>query len=229
MRKTNRVPADLWYFVDFTVYPPVRHNVRCIRFLGEPVWHGLEVVAALELPADGIDDDVVTFHPGWETPDGLVPWIPTFYVKALAEDRPDFLEWLEETLASITAYQRGRHLPGAIPEPVQIIDHRAETFSIVAAAQLLRRDPTITGINRETLLGHLKDLAWVTVDDGKNIPTPSAIAAGHLVLNELWTRTDRTHYNRVRVTRAGLLELHQRLGGAVALQLDQLTPTLVDA
>src|SRR5690606_39266408 len=47
MTATNRVPADLWYFVDPTVYPPKRYSIRLIRFLDGPVWHGLDVADVL--------------------------------------------------------------------------------------------------------------------------------------------------------------------------------------
>lgn len=228
MAATNRVPADLWYFVDPTVYPPKRYSIRLIRFLDGPVWHGHDIATMLGIPVDGFDDEVVTFHAGWETPDGLVPWIPTYYVRALAEGRPDVLSFVDETTSAIAAHAIRRRQPDAIPEPTPIVDRRAETFSIVAAAQLLRRDPAIH-VGRETLLDLLKDMAWVHFENGSNVPTSTAIAAGHLVRNEVWLPSDRPAYNRIRITRDGLTTLHKRLGGVAELQLEQLTPTLIDA
>lgn len=228
MTATNRVPADLWYFVDPTVYPPKRYSIRLIRFLDGPVWHGLDVADILGISTDSFDDEVVTFHAGWETPEGLVPWIPTYYFKALADARQDILAFIDSTTASIAAHTIRRHQPDSIPEPTPIVDRRAETFSIVAAAQLLRRDPAIQ-VGRETLLALLKDMSWVRFEDGSNVPTSTALAAGHLVRNELWTITERPAYNRIRITRDGLTALHERLGGVAELQLEQLTPTLIDA
>ena len=68
-------------------------------------------------------------------------------------------------------------------------------------------------------------LGWITRDLGIWIPTDDAMRQGWLLRHRVKIRTDRVTYPQVRVTDAGLRELHSRLGGIATLNLDP-APTL---
>lgn len=197
----------------------------------EPLWHGLDVLHALDLENVHLVDTVTL--PGVEDEDGdLVPFIDTASVRALAVDRPDFLEWVDESLARIAAGRIPRRITAVTPRGIRdvepIVDVRASTFSVATAAALISRDPVLS-FGRETLFAAIRELAWVKRDHDAWIPTDQAIAAGWLVLNPIWQPRTKISYNKVRVTRDGILQLHSRLGGTVAPDLDApATPTLLE-
>lgn len=220
--RPNRRPADLWMFrPDLAeINDPIRrYSIYTIHEADDTLWHGLDTLAALRLPTSTIDPDASTWQIGWETEEGLVPWLPTAYVRALAADRGDFLDFLDKTLEAYR-FDRRHHTSTPTPAPAPLVDARKDTFSVVAAAQLLSRDPVLQ-YGRETLLEKLRELGWVTrAPDGSFAPAPAHITAGWLQRNDACTPNTRTAYNRVRITREGLHELHQRLGGIADLHID---------
>jgi hypothetical protein len=198
--------------------------------VAEPLWHGLDVLNALDL--DDIELGVYVTLPGVEDEDGdLVPFIGTAAVRALAAERPDFLDWVDESLARITAGRIANRLPSTSRSPRDvepIVDVRAETFSIATASNLLNRDP-ILNFGRESLFAEIRQLGWVKTELSIWIPTDHALAAGWLLRNQIWDRHKKVSYNQVRITRVGLLELHRRVGGVVPPDLDApATPTLIE-
>jgi hypothetical protein len=198
----------------------------------EPLWHGLDVLHALDLENVHLVDTVTL--PGVEDEDGdPVPFIDTASVRALAVDRPDFLEWVDESLARIAAGRIPRRIAPVTtirgPRDVApIVDVRADTFSVLTAAALISRDPGLS-LGREALFDAIRELGWVKRDHDAWIPTDHAAAAGWLALNPIWQHGTKVSYNKVRVTRDGLLQLHTRLGGTVPPDLDAPpTPTLIE-
>lgn len=198
----------------------------------DPLWHGLDVLHALDLENVHLVDTVTL--PGVEDEDGdPVPFIDTTSVRALAAGRPDFLEWVDESLARIAAGRIPRRIgPGHVSHSIRdvepIVDVRATTFSVATAAVLISRDPVLS-FGRESLFTAIRELGWVKRDHDVWVPTDQAITAGWLALNPIWQPRTKISYNKVRVTRDGLLQLHSRLGGTVPPDLDApATPTLLE-
>jgi hypothetical protein len=204
--------------------------VRLCTFAAVPLWHGLDIVAALELDFVGRALDESVQVPGWETEDGPVPFITTERVRAIAAGRDRFLEWIDEILnARVASLIPRATRPGTEPLRSVPADDTRDTFTVLQAARILSRDPLIDH-GRESLVDALQQLRWVVRDSDRIlVPDESAIAAGWLVRNDVWIPNSRIAYNKIRVTREGLLELHQRVGGAATLDLDApATPTLVE-
>jgi prophage antirepressor-like protein len=120
-------------------------------------------------------------------------------------------------------------------EQVAVLEPKAELaarvleaagdFSVADAAKILSRDPAVT-IGRDRLFTYLGQLGWTYRQQGDGRWRPKQVAIEARRLSEL----AGSHYHprtgelvldvpQIRVTPKGLLELHRRLGGAVALAI----------
>ena len=60
-------------------------------------------------------------------------------------------------------------------------------------------------------------------------PASSTIAGGWLVLNDVYSPRSKIAYNKIRVTRDGILQLQRMLGGVAEIDFDApAIPTLVE-
>ncbi len=205
----------------------LRRNVT-VRVLPalEPLWHGGDVAAALDMVAV-MGDDYVRL-PGHD----LVPFLTTDQVRALTAGDLELTAQVDWIASCITASHSPRNAivsrinRAVTPEP--LVDDGAETWSVAAAALILSRDPAIA-VGRETLVAFLRELGWVTRENGIVVPAEHTIDAGTLRRNRVWNPRTKVAYNQVRVTREGLQALHDRLGGYAALALDvHPAPTLLE-
>ncbi|RZT59354.1 phage antirepressor protein KilAC domain-containing protein [Microcella alkaliphila] len=180
----------------------------------EPRFVGPDIYTALEL----IDDnrDLLT-----------VAEVVALVNRFPNEQRLEFLVWFDEirqelvdgvfyAIVTRTPFGRG---------PVDDGHH-----SISEAADILSRDPVIRVSRDELFRDLLRDYGWTMREPitGAWIPTDRATNAGWLARDQTRGRTDRIAYPQVRVTRAGLEELHRRLGGIAALHVDDHHPQLIE-
>lgn len=196
----------------------------------DPLWNAYDVCDALEIHRDHIEDPDTAPH---FTVDGeQTPFIPTDQVRTLAGGQHLFLARVEWILGCVMAARRSP-LPrttARLPrETVDLVDVRADTFTIALAARILDRDPAIT-IGRDALFDEIRRLQMVTKDaDGAFIPTVESTALGILARNDIWLRSSKIAFNKIRITPAGLEFLHTRLGGTATIDVDApAAPTLVD-
>lgn len=206
---------------DRTVVVPFRWaghgiDIRAVLTDGasEPRFVGPDIYAALELIDDNRDlltvADVVA----------LVNAFPN-------EQRLEFLVWFDEIRAELTD---GIFYAIVTRSPFGRTTTSDGHHSVGEAADILSRDPVIC-INRDELFRDmLRDYGWAMREPvtGTWIPTDRALDAGWLVRDQTRGRGDRIHYPQVRGTRAGLEELHRRLGGIATLHVDDVHPELIE-
>jgi hypothetical protein len=222
----DRVALAVWQY-----RPSDNAASRTVRLHHEGLvlWHGHDVAAALDIdPADMFDIPAHRLN-NWETDDGDdVPFYDTDTVLALAAHSPRFLSFIQWVLGCLEAGSRRPILITPAPhsgrDVVDIIDVRADTFSVVRAAHLISRDPVLN-VGRDALFDTIRELGWVTKHHDAFIPTATAEAAGMLARNRIWDPRTKVAYNQVRITRAGIHELHRVLGGVTAPDLDAPEPT----
>ncbi|MEO6115972.1 MAG: hypothetical protein ABIP33_06270 [Pseudolysinimonas sp.] len=190
-----------------------------------PLWHALDVANALDLTPEGLDvAEVATYLPGWEDDETgwAIPFVTTAVVRQIGADRPDFLARVDEIIATLQAGRvatQSAHAPHQNRDVVDLVDVRAETFSVVSAANILSRDPVIS-LGRESLFHALREFGWITREAFAYIPADTALQAGWLARNQIWNPRKPVAYNQVRLTREGLQEVQRRLGGVASLILD---------
>ncbi len=124
--------------------------------------------------------------------------------------------------------------PPAQPSTEVAEDPGAEpaTYSLRRAAVILSRDPALT-YGQQTLLDAISALGWTARELGIWVPAPKPLDEGWLVRHRIRVgyerREERVLCPQIRITQAGLQELHTRLGGVSTLAIDeQPAPTLLD-
>jgi len=99
------------------------------------------------------------------------------------------------------------------------------TYSVRRAATILARDPNLRTIGQQSLFDAMSGLGWISRELGIWIPAAKPIAEGWLLRHKVRLgherRGERVLYPQIRVTDAGLHELHKRLGGVATLTLDE--------
>lgn len=214
-----------------------------LRDEDQPLFFALDVMNALN-----IDRELLAAHRAYTS--GLIPYLPrqTQYLPGLLDETDcpaplvtgavassmataraepsladEFVAWVAETTRALTepdTAASARH-----PEPGVVELAAGGTYSVRRAALILSRDPALD-YGQNTLFTAMRDsLGWITRDLGIWIPTDDAMRQGWLLRHRVKIRTDRVTYPQVRVTDAGLRELHSRLGGIATLNLDP-APTL---
>ncbi|MFN4000905.1 phage antirepressor KilAC domain-containing protein [Microcella sp.] len=142
----------------------------------------------------------------------------------------ELLTWLGDAIADLIAPpvrrlpERNSSEPQAPAEP--------STFSIGRAARILSRDPALT-YGQQTLFDAMSRFGWIARELGIWVPAEQTIAEGWLVRHQVRLgyekRSERVLYPQIRITSAGLTELHTRLGGIATLNLEeQPTLTILD-
>lgn len=228
----------------------VRVSIRRDRdpmFFAVDVLRALEVLDEHELDALEADPYATTDMPGEvlhqagvELADGTpVKLYAIDEVLTVAEDHPnhltaDFCSWYHDVVDSIIG---GDVLADATPEEPGAVELAAGgTYTVGAAARILSGDPALS-YGRNTLFAAMRrTLGWIDRDAGIWVPSTDALRDGHLVRHNIRLETsrlskpgERISYPQIRVTTAGLKELHRRLGGVGTITLDAPpTPTLVE-
>ncbi|BAU32495.1 phage antirepressor KilAC domain-containing protein [Microcella alkaliphila] len=191
-------------------------DIRAVQTSGdsEARFVGPDIYAALELLDDNRDlltvADVVA----------LANEFPT-------EKRMEFLVWFDGVRSELLD---GVLYAIATNSPFSRARVDDGHLSVGEAADILSRDPVIRITRDELFRDLLRDYGWAMQEPITRawIPTDRATDAGWLVRDQTRGRTDRIAYPQVRVTRAGLEELHRRLGGIAALHVDDHHPQLIE-
>ena len=150
-------------------------------------------------------------------------------VRHLVADHPnymtgDFLTWFDELLEQFdtatieTALEV--HLPASETLPIA----GGITYSIAAAAKILTRDP-ILRVGQTALFETLRGFGWIDRVAGWWRAGPIPVRNGWCVVQPRRVPGHRDLYPQIRLTRAGLTELHRLMGGIADIDL---TLTLVE-
>lgn len=221
----------------------VRVSLRPDR---DPMFFAVDVLRALEILDDDLLDAIeadpyrtldlpgsVLHQQGVELADGTpVKLYAIDEVLTVAEDHPnhltaDFCAWFHDVVEGIVTVD---DVMAAEANPA------AGPFTIAQAASVLSRDPALA-YGRATLFRALRrDLGWIDRDAGIWIPSRAAVDEGMLIRHNIRFETsrlenpgERISYPQIRVTTAGLQELHRRLGGVGSITLDAPpAPTLIE-
>lgn len=203
--------------------------------------HGTEPLFAAPDVAKAIDIHVLEFHDAfWDTWSYTYP-LPTQQVdgcpvdlftadqvRRLAADKPmfldadgptwDFLEWFDELVETLTGPQVERIVAAATPSTEAKLTDRS--FSVGRAARILSGDPTIN-LGEKSLFEAMQNLGWIDRDLTYTwIPDADFLTAGFLLKKPVRVPGRKTLYPQIRISDAGMHELHRKLGGIADLALD---------
>lgn len=152
-------------------------------------------------------------------------------VRELAGGRPmvlafEFMEWLEQLLGALPPEQLEQVFAAALPaEPGRA---EAIAYDVVDAARILSRDPALS-YGQQSLFKAMDAIGWISKEASIWVPSTGALQAGFLVRRNRYLDGPKTTYPQIRITASGLAELHRRLGGAAALNVDpQPAPALLE-
>jgi len=205
-------------------------NVRLHIATGEGLWRGADILAAASLDFPGAAFDRHVELEGWETNGTPDPFIRHDVAQELVKHDLALSLWLDATVEALRRFMRPQ-----VPDPVDLVaiareqaERRDRYFTVTAAAQILCRDPYIR-IGRVALLEFLVSLGWVRSERDAFVPAPSVIDGGWLILNDVYSPRSKIAYNKIRVTREGILQLQRMLGGVAEIDFDApAIPTLVE-
>lgn len=206
-----------------------------------------DVCEALEIDVDVESDPITaqlmhrwpgkTYIPGTFIDDDTGPrtifteFYTTQEALALAGNHPshltaDFTKWLAEISAQLNTSVLERIVDDTNrPES----PYAAANYSVARAARMLSRDPALDYGQTSLFETMSRHLNWTERVDGIWVPRPEPVKAGYLFQQARRVPGRKQLYPQVRITRAGLLELHRRLGGVATLTLDDTPPlTLVE-
>lgn len=123
--------------------------------------------------------------------------------------------------------------PASLEEPTPRADViPPATYSLRLAAIILSRDPALT-YSQKTLFSVISAFGWTARELGIWVPAAKPMEEGWLVRHRIRVgyerREERVLCPQIRITQAGLQELHSRLGGVATLAIDeQPALTLLD-
>jgi hypothetical protein len=203
--------------------------------------HGGDVCTALEIEVTEETDErtgkVLRRWPGTPATAGEVGelvddagQVVVFYsptqVRAIATDNPShltggFLGWFDEILAQLDTSRIEAILDDVQRPPSP---YASKNYSVARAASILSRDPALQYGQTSLFETMRRALGWIhRHPDGAWRPSDEAVKAGWLFVQPRSIPGPRASYPQVRVTEAGLTELHTRLGGLANLNLDDQT------
>jgi hypothetical protein len=211
-------------------------DVRAHHNGHELLFNALDVCIALGILVELATEDWVTGREprvfplpttlvdGTIEPDGAPSeYFTTDQVRELALDRPmiahdDFLDWFEHDVlgnnnaAALDVFERAID-----PEPGL---KAARTYEIAEVARILSRDPLLAFGQRSLFEALHTDLGWIHRERDVWVPTEETLRAGWLLRMKVRVPGRKVLYPQIRVTPAGVEQLHARLGGIGTLTLD---------
>lgn len=190
----------------------------------------LAAIALLPAGVKFLDDVVDESH-------SAAPLYPLHRIQQILRRSPadprlveELLEWLGEVVADLMAPPARRAAVNAEPGLRELA--RGGTYSVRRGAEILSRDPALN-YGRQSLFDAMQQLGWIARELGIWVPAEQPLEEGWLLRHRVKIgyekRGERVSYPQIRITDAGLTELHARLGGIATLNLeDQPTLTLLD-
>lgn len=146
-----------------------------------------------------------------------------------------FVPWFHELVDTITAEPLADDDIAPAPADVEQLLTDDTVWTIAEAGRILAGDPALRAYGRDTLFQALRrDLGWIDREAGVWVPSPTAEDSGWLRRYRIRDQIHavdhgRVTYPQIRVTRAGLHQLHLVLGGVADLARDGIPePTLLE-
>lgn len=147
----------------------------------------------------------------------------------------EFLAWLGEQITEIQKVGvenltritlEGPRPRSPKPSHDTAAEQTAEHYSVLAAANILDRDPAIT-IGRDSLFELLHKWGWAQKQADVWKPSRDMVFMGYLTVVEARVPGQHELYPQICITPLGIQALHQRLGGVAALNLNRQHLTLI--
>jgi hypothetical protein len=188
-----------------------------------------DVLEALELPFGAYEDEP-THAVSFAEHATATTWNRDTIASILAvvDERPDvaeFLTWLDARIDEMNAWgvENVNHTIASPSTPGET--ETGTWFSVVEAAHILDRDPTIS-IGSLALLEWLHLHGWISrTQQSAWMPTPQSLGVGNLIGLDHRIPGRADLYPQVCITTAGMHALHARLGGTATLNLRTITDT----
>lgn len=169
---------------------------------------------------------------GYVDDDGMpVAFYTAEQTRTVARDNPShltagFLMWFDELTDQLDTATVEAIIADVVHRPSP---HADTNYSVARAASILSRDPALDYGQTALFETMRRALGWLDRVDGIWQPRPEPLETGWLFKQHTAVPGRRSLYPQVRVTKAGLLELHKRLGGIATLTLDDTpAPTLLE-
>lgn len=112
------------------------------------------------------------------------------------------------------------------PAPPTTDGQVAEHYSVLAAANILDRDPAIS-IGRDSLFELLHKWGWAEKHGDVWKPSRDMVFIGYLTVVDARVPGKQDLYPQICITPLGITALHQRLGGVADLSLNRQHLTLI--
>lgn len=155
-------------------------------------------------------------------------------VHRLADNHPshltaEFLAWLDEQVAEFDRPQIERILDARTPPASEVLPVAGGiSYTVARAAHILTGDPALQ-LGQQSLFEAMRLHGWIDRVDGWWRCAKDPVREGWLVIQPRRVPRHKDMYPQIRITRAGVTELHRILGGVATLTLDAPPAlTLVD-